>query len=130
MSDTTEQPATACQCSQEGKCEEGGEKSERQGGIRKVRGRSELETVWKREGSALKEVILKGAPREWTGRSQRGGGEVKPPHHFFLPVHSFARNMGNRGSREQQENEGRCREREFALCGFYLGRLLYLGTVF
>lgn len=53
-----------------------GEKSERQGGIRKVRGRSQLETVWKREGSALKEVILKGAPREWTGRS-RGGGGVK-----------------------------------------------------
>lgn len=51
-----------------------GEKSERQGGIRKVRGRSKLETVWKREGSALKEVILKGAPREWTGRSQKGGG--------------------------------------------------------
>lgn len=48
-----------------------GEKSERQGGIRKVRGRSELETVWKREDSALKEVILKGVPREWTGRSQR-----------------------------------------------------------
>lgn len=62
-----------------------GEKSERQGGIRKVRGRSQLETVWKREGSALKEVILKGAPREWTGRSQRGGGEVKPPLIFFCP---------------------------------------------
>lgn len=74
MNDTTEQPATACQCSQEGKWEEGGEKSERQGGIRKVRGRSELETVWKREGCALKEVILKGAPREWTGRSRGAGG--------------------------------------------------------
>lgn len=54
--------------------EGGGEKSERQGGIRKVRGRSQPETVWKREGSALKEVILKGAPREWTGRSHREGG--------------------------------------------------------
>lgn len=61
-----------------------GEKSERQGGIRKVRGRSQLETVWKREGSALKEVILKGAPREWTGRSQRGGREVKPPLIFSV----------------------------------------------
>lgn len=38
----------------------GGKKSERQGGIRKVRGRSQLETVWKREGNALKEVILSG----------------------------------------------------------------------
>lgn len=71
-----------------GGTEEGGEKSERQGGIRKVRGRSDLETVWKREGSALKEAILKGAPREWTGRSRGGeGDEVKPPFQSFLPIH-------------------------------------------
>lgn len=47
-----------------------------------------------------------GTCREDKKKLERGF-EVKPPL-VLLSVGSFALNMGNRGSQEQQDTEGRC----------------------
>lgn len=102
-----------------------GEKSERTGGIRKVRGRSELETVWKREGSALKEVILKGAPREWTGRSQRVGVKSTPLLLFSALTQFCTATWATEGLENSRKMRVGVVEESL-----HFVALLYLGTVF
>lgn len=59
-------------------------------------------------GLSIKRSHSERAPVERTKKSRRGGLKLNPPPLIFLSTRSFALNMGNRGSQEQQDSEGRC----------------------
>lgn len=68
-----------------------------------------------------------GTCRENRKKSERGF-EVKPPL-ILLSVGSFALNMGNRGSQEQQDAEGRCCTDGVHFVNHISKRLIYTGIV-
>lgn len=78
LSDITESCLPGGEVGREGS--EGGKKSERPGGTRKVRGRSLTETGWKKRASVGPSQAER-APVERTGRTCGGGGgfEVASP---------------------------------------------------
>lgn len=96
----------------EGERKSGGKGSERQGrnqeGQREERQRDTLEEG----GLNVKSSRSERAPVERTGRSQRGGFCSNPLSFFRLVFFAFGKrnsvSMGNRGSREPEDSEGRC----------------------
>lgn len=84
--------------------------SERPRGTRKVRGRSLMETGRKKSERSTKSN-WEGTCREDRKNTQRGIEVAPHPHQpplIFASTRSPALVMGNRGSQEQQDSQGRC----------------------
>lgn len=66
-----------------------------------------METGWKKSERSAKSN-WEGTCREDRKNTQRGIEVTPPPSLIFVSKGSFALVMGNRGSQEQQDSQGRC----------------------